>query len=88
MPFKRKLQTSQFVTGSMDFVWECDKGFVIVDFKTFPGKKEELSNKNSDFYVGKYKGQLDSYEDALTADGKTVLAKLLFYPMVGAIVKI
>ena len=76
------------MTGSMDFVWETSKGCVLVDYKTFPGDKEELIDENSEYFVGKYKGQMDCYENALTAGGKKVLAKLLFYPVVGVISEI
>ena len=88
LPFKQQLTNGQRITGSMDYVWETDAGCVIVDYKTFPGKKEDLLDKKSDYYVGKYKGQLDCYEEALTAAGKKVIAKLLYYPVVGVIVKI
>ena len=88
LPFKHKLQTGQIVTGSMDFVWETSEGCVLVDYKTFPGDKEELIDENSEYFVGKYKGQMDCYENALTAGGKKVLAKLLFYPVVGVISEI
>lgn len=87
LPFKHQLDTAQIITGSMDFVWETDAGCVIVDYKTFPGKKEDLLDENSDFYVGKYKGQLECYENAITAAGKKVISKLLYYPVVGVIVK-
>lgn len=87
LPFKHQLDTSQIITRSMDFVWETDAGCVIVDYKTFPGKKEDLLDENSDFYVGKYKGQLECYENAITAAGKKVISKLLYYPVVGVIVK-
>lgn len=72
----------------MDFVWENADGCVIVDYKTFPGRKEDLLDAKSDYYVGKYKGQLECYENALAAGGKTVIAKILYYPMVGVIVKV
>lgn len=88
LPFKHQLDTAQIITGSMDFVWETDAGCVIVDYKTFPGKKEDLLDENSDFYVGKYNGQLECYENAIIAAGKKVISKLLYYPVVGVIVKI
>lgn len=88
LSFKHQLTNGQRITGSMDFVWETDAGCVIVDYKTFPGKKENLLDTKSDYYVDKYKGQLDCYEEALTTAGKKVIAKLLYYPVVGVIVKI
>ena len=88
LPFKHQLATGQNVTGSMDFVRETDAGCVVVDYKTFPGEKNDLMDTKSDYYVGKYKGQLECYEQALTAGGKKVIAKVLYYPVVGVVVKI
>lgn len=88
LSFTHHISSGQKVSGSMDFVWENADGCVIVDYKTFHGKKEELLDSKSDYYVGKYKGQLECYENAFTAGGKTVIAKILYYPMVGVIVKL
>ena len=88
LAFKYQTTSSQIMTGSMDFVWECAEGFVLVDFKTFPGSKEDLLDENGKYYVGKYKGQLNCYIDALESTGKKVIASLLFYPAVGVIVKL
>ena len=87
LSFKHQLKNEQIVTGSMDFVWETEEGCVLIDFKTFPGKKKDLINPESSYYVGKYKGQLECYQNALVAAGKKVLAKLLYYPVVGVVVK-
>ncbi len=87
LPFKHQWSTAQIVTGSMDFVWETADGCIVVDYKTFPGQKQDLLDKSSKYYVGKYKGQLDCYEKALVAAGKNVLGKYLYYPMVGVLVK-
>ena len=88
LPFKHQLKNGQIVTGSMDFVWETADGCVLVDYKTSPCTRENLINKDSDVHAGKYKGQLECYEQALLAAGKKVLAKVLYYPVVGVVVKI
>ena len=88
LPFKHQLKTGQIVTGSIDFVWETSEGCVVVDYKTFSGRKEELTNESSKYYAGKYKGQLECYESALVAAKKKVLAKYLYYPVVGVLVKL
>ena len=86
--FKHKTPAGQIVTGSMDFVWETSEGCVVVDYKTTNTDKGNLLNPAiPEVYVGKYKGQLDCYEQALVAAGKNVLGKYLFYPMAGALVK-
>ncbi|SFI85804.1 ATP-dependent exoDNAse (exonuclease V) beta subunit (contains helicase and exonuclease domains) [Treponema bryantii] len=88
LPFKHQLKTGQIVTGSMDFVWETASGCEVVDYKTTNANKEALLNKATDIYVGKYKGQLECYEQALNAAEKKVIAKVLYYPVIGVIVKI
>ena len=88
LPFKHQLKSGQIVTGSMDFVWETKDGCVVVDYKTTNANKDALLNKATDIYVGKYKGQLECYEQALSAADKKVIAKVLYYPVVGVIVKI
>lgn len=88
LPFKHQLKTGQIVTGSMDFVWETASGCVVVDYKTTNANKDALLNKATDIYVGKYKGQLECYEQALNAAEKNVIAKVLYYPVIGVIVKI
>lgn len=88
LPFKHQLKNGQIVTGSMDFVWETADGCVLVDYKTSPCTRENLINKESDVHAGKYKGQLECYEQALIAAGKKVLAKVLYYPVVGVLVKL
>ena len=87
LPFKHQLPNGQIVTGSMDFVWETAEGCVVVDYKTTNTTRDALLNKATDVYVGKYKGQIECYEQALVAAGKKVLAKYLYYPMIGVLVK-
>ena len=87
LPFMHQLANGQTVTGSMDFVWEADSGCIVVDYKTTSDEKDELLNSKSDNYIGKYKGQLECYENALKAAGKKVIAKILYYPVVGVVVK-
>ena len=58
-----------------------------MDYKTTKTTRDALLNKGTDVYVGKYKGQIECYEQALVAAGKKVLGKYLYYPMVGVLVK-
>ena len=44
LPFKQYYE-SQIFTGSIDFIWETsDGGVVLVDFKSYPGSKDDLVN--------------------------------------------
>ena len=87
-PFKYE-SNGQMTTGSIDLVWKTDKGCIIIDYKTYPNwKKETVTSPDNKHYAGKYKGQLDCYEKALSLSGETVLAKLIYYPVNGMIIKI
>jgi len=87
LPFQH-LCDGQIVRGSMDLVWETAEGCVLIDFKTFPGSVESITNPESDHYAGLYKPQFDFYRAALTAAGKNVLASHVFYPVGGMLVSI
>jgi len=87
-PFKYE-SNGQITTGSIDLVWKTDKGCVVIDYKTYPNwRKESVTTKEDKHYAGKYKGQLDCYEHALSLCGENVIAKLIYYPVNGMIVQI
>lgn len=85
LPFIMKSGDS-VVTGEMDLVWETEKGCILVDFKNYPGFDNVLDEK-SQFYAGKYCGQIDCYRSALIAAGKEVTDALIFYSVQGGIVR-
>lgn len=87
VPFKRRVD-QQIITGSIDMLWQAEKGYVLIDFKTYSGTTETLLDRESDHYAGLYKGQLDAYRDALKAAGHRVLDTLLYYPVLGDIVRV
>lgn len=96
LPFQYAKE-GQIFTGSIDYVYELPENKVIlVDYKSFPGRIEMITNKDYEdkkgekgtHYAGKYKGQFDCYEHALTAAGKTVIAKIIYYPAAGIAVEI
>lgn len=86
LPFKQ-LVDGCIVTGSMDLVWKTSKGCVLIDYKTFPGN-EQLVLTSGSHYAGNYKGQFDCYTNALEAAGETVIARYVYYPVTGMLVKI
>lgn len=88
LPFKQYYE-GQIFTGSIDFIWETsDGGVVLVDFKSYPESKDDVVNPEHKHYAGIYAGQFECYERALTAAGKKVLAKLVYYHVLGVIVKL
>lgn len=87
VPFKH-FNNGQIFTGSIDFIWETADGVVLVDFKSYPGSKDDVVNPEHKHYAGIYAGQFECYERALTAAGKKVLAKLVYYHVLGVVVKL
>ena len=91
---ERELQFKQFVdghiiNGSIDLVWNTANGAVIVDYKTFQGKPEYVLDKeHPSVYAGRYRKQLNYYAEALKADGRNVMATLIYYPVTGVLVKV
>lgn len=86
--FRYKKEGSIY-SGSMDFVWETEKGYVLVDYKTCQLGVEHIedhTNKKG-HYAGMYKGQLDCYAYGLELSGKKVIDKLVFYPSSGLLVR-
>ena len=86
-PFLRK-RGGQIVRGSIDLVWETEGGIVIVDYKSFPGKINQILDANDRNYAGKYSGQLAEYSQALALAGKNVLASFIYYAVQGSLVRL
>ncbi len=76
------------LNGSMDLVWHTPSGDVLVDFKTCPMGKDDVTNTESPHYAGIYAGQLDVYADALEAASAAVLSRWIFYPVIGLLVEV
>ena len=87
LPFKQHYD-GQIFTGSIDFVWETAEGVVLVDFKSYPGSKEDVVNPAHKHFAGMYAGQFECYEQALKGAGKKVLAKVVYYATIGVGVRI
>ena len=78
----------QVVTGSVDLVYRTARGTVVVDYKTFPGSDERVTDPEGSHYAGLYKGQLDCYTRALEAAGETVIDRIVYYPVSGILVSV
>ena len=86
-PFRMEKE-GHTIVGSIDFVWKTKEGSILIDFKTNPMGEKELLNENSDFYSGKYAGQLNAYTEALECAGEKVLKRFVYYPICGLIAEI
>lgn len=76
------------VNGTIDLVWDTPEGAILIDYKTFPGKKGSILSPDDPHYAGKYSGQFSCYRKALEKSGRKVLAQLVCYPVAGCIVKL
>lgn len=88
LPFSYTNDHGQIITGEIDLVYHTAKGDVLVDYKTYQGSVAHLTDKDSNFYAGKYGGQLALYEEALSRNGSTIRDRLVCYLSLGTIVKI
>ena len=86
-PFRLE-KDGQTIIGSIDLVWETEEGVVLLDYKTCPMGIEAIMDIESEHYAGHYAGQLDAYEDALTAAGEKVIKRLIYYPVNGNVVEV
>lgn len=81
----------QAIRGEIDLIWMLnDKECVLVDFKNFPGSKATIkdSNPENEHYAGNYASQLKAYCDVLTQSGLTVRDSLIYYSVMGCVVRL
>ena len=86
-PFRLE-KDGQTIVGSIDLVWETENGDILLDFKTCPLGMKAVMDPESEYYAGRYAGQLNAYEDALTAAGERVIKRLIYYPVSGHLVEV
>lgn len=78
----------QELNGSIDLVWETDHGCVVVDFKSFPGTQETVTNPSGEHFAGRYAPQLTAYRRVLEAAGEQVRDTLVCYVVQGCLVRV
>lgn len=79
----------QSVKGEADLVLELENELILIDYKSFPGKASEIFSKTSDFYAGKYSGQLAIYAEMLESTfNKPVKRQLIYYVVQGLVVEL
>lgn len=88
VPFLHPLP-GQMVHGEIDLLWYLnDNECVLIDFKNFPGSKAAITNPNNKHYAGLYASQLKAYRDVLQASGLTVKDTLIYYSVMGCVVRL
>ena len=79
----------QVVHGEIDLLWMLnDKDCILIDFKNFPGDKASIMNSENRHYAGNYASQLKAYRDVLIKSGLTVKDTLIYYSVMGCVVKL
>ena len=86
-PFSFVNESGQVVTGEIDLVYRTAEGDVLVDYKTYQGSPAHLTDENSNFFAGKYCGQISLYEDALKRTDIVIRDRLICYLSLGTIIR-
>ena len=87
LPFSFVNESAQVVTGEIDLVYQTAQGDILVDYKTYQGNPANLTDENSDFFAGKYCGQISLYEEALKRSGSVIRERLVCYLSLGVIIR-
>ena len=87
LPFSFVNESGQVVNGEIDLVYHTAEGDVLVDYKTYQGSPMHLTDENSDFFAGKYCGQISLYGEALKRRGCVIRDRLICYLSLGVIIK-
>ena len=90
VPFIQPLP-GQVVHGEIDLLWMLnDHECVLIDFKNFPGDKATITNPNpkNEHYAGLYASQLKAYREVLQTSGLTVRDTLIYYSVMGCVVRL
>jgi ATP-dependent exoDNAse (exonuclease V) beta subunit len=87
LPFSFTNELGQTVSGEIDLIYRTKKGDVLIDYKTFQGKVNDLTDKDSIFFAGKYGRQIGLYEQALKLNNYNVIDSLVCYLSLGVIIR-
>jgi hypothetical protein len=83
-PVTVTLDNGQIINGWIDLLIETDEGWVIIDHKSFPGKRAEWPQK-----ALAYSGQLGAYRAAVErATGEQVASQWVHFSVGGGLVEI
>lgn len=90
LPFRYTDDSGRVFSGNMDMLWQTERGCVLVDYKTFPGKRSELFEPLGKHWAGGYASQLHVYAEALSRDEQrgVPLSCLLYYPVEGLVIRV
>jgi len=88
LPLETEIE-GRLYKGEADLLLDTEAGYVLIDYKSYPGSKGELLDPGSGHYAGKYAGQLNTYRNMIEdITGKKVIKTLIYYPVSGVIVEL
>ncbi len=88
-PFRHLDEEGRIVSGYIDFIWETENAYIVVDYKTCPGNYSLVFAPGNEHYAGCHGDQLDCYQRALEAEGKKkVAARIIYYPVTQFVVEV
>ena len=90
VPFIHPLP-GQMVHGEIDLLWYLNENeCVLIDFKNFPGDKATITTpgEKNEHYAGNYAAQLKAYREVLQTSGLTVRDTLIYYSVMGCVVRL
>src|SRR5690606_26316189 len=84
----------QLYKGEADLVLETNEGYILIDYKSYPGSMDRVLDASSinspkSNYAGKHAAQLCTYQNMIeTLTSKQVIKKLIYYVVLGRIVQL
>ncbi len=88
LPLQQYTDNGQIIRGSCDLVWETEKGCILIDYKSFQGKKDQITAPDDKFFAGKYSSQIKNYTNIIEGKGKKVITSLIYYAVIGIVIEI
>ena len=88
VPFRFPCGNGQIVSGEIDLIYRTSMGDVLIDYKSYLGAVNHLTNPENIFYAGKYSGQIELYEAAMRHAGRTIRDRLICYFPLGEMIRI
>jgi ATP-dependent exoDNAse (exonuclease V) beta subunit len=88
MPLEAEMEEHLY-RGETDLLLETENGYILLDYKSYPGGITKTLEPSSPVYAGKYAGQLETYSKMIRAlTGKSVSRKFIYYTVLGELVEI
>ena len=88
-PFRHLDENGRIISGYIDFIWETEDAYIVVDYKTCPGSSQQVLDPTNNLYAGCHGDQLDCYQRALETEGtKKVAARIIYYPVTQFVVEV